>query len=637
MDNGVFFDNGQDVVRKDIVELICRMFDRENLSFVAAIEFSGLLPELEAARSTHAFPGIDLVSAEQQTWQNSETSTQDFRPPYNPLNTRVQQAVTGAVEDVAERYSFHRSFQGVAVLVNDHTTLGLPGDYWGCDRQTLEAFVRAMGLDGSGESGDESTVRPKLEKNLDMWQRWRCREIGSLFERMAGAVKHVKPSAHFFVVPLDDTIDRAVQPGSLAELSAHSRAEQRLLSGGIDLGDLGQRSGISILRTQAIGRWRSPFSAGPMAESASPASEPSAGILFCHQSIWAEFAQLEAENPFGRTAQSILRFQQLVPGGVWNRRRFVTSLLAADVPIYVDGGWGIPQGEEGATADLFEAFTALPAARFDAVSPRNEVGTSPLVVRQFHDERQGYFYIANTTPWPIDAEVFLTPMLPVQLSSLSNKSFDVDSQIAFASAKVHLDAFDFAAARIPASVDVTDYRAQLPTPAAAQLQYEILKLKSKLSSPPNDASTSIPLINANFETTAQPSQIPGWQVAADGAWQAELDTTTFYEGQASLRLQGHNGGITVSSQPISAPKTGRISVAVWTRFESPTASLKISLRGKYGDEVIERSQPITFQASTANGVTWQQRTAHFNDLPGELSDVQVVFSAAARKDLARSG
>ncbi len=47
-DTGVFFDSAQDPVRKDVLELLFRLFDREGLQLVPALQFAAPLPELEA-------------------------------------------------------------------------------------------------------------------------------------------------------------------------------------------------------------------------------------------------------------------------------------------------------------------------------------------------------------------------------------------------------------------------------------------------------------------------------------------------------------------------------------------------------------------------------------------------------------
>src|SRR4030042_1784429 len=47
-DMGAFQDEGQDPVRKDVLEMLLRLFDREQLALIPALDFSTPLSELEA-------------------------------------------------------------------------------------------------------------------------------------------------------------------------------------------------------------------------------------------------------------------------------------------------------------------------------------------------------------------------------------------------------------------------------------------------------------------------------------------------------------------------------------------------------------------------------------------------------------
>jgi hypothetical protein len=44
---GTFFASGQDPVRKDVVEMLLRMFEREGLQLAPAVQFNTPLVELE--------------------------------------------------------------------------------------------------------------------------------------------------------------------------------------------------------------------------------------------------------------------------------------------------------------------------------------------------------------------------------------------------------------------------------------------------------------------------------------------------------------------------------------------------------------------------------------------------------------
>lgn len=61
-DSGTFFTNGQDPIRKDVLELLFRMFKREGLTLVPSLALSAPLPNMELTRnSSPSKPTFDLV------------------------------------------------------------------------------------------------------------------------------------------------------------------------------------------------------------------------------------------------------------------------------------------------------------------------------------------------------------------------------------------------------------------------------------------------------------------------------------------------------------------------------------------------------------------------------------------------
>ena len=76
-DTGMFFGTGQDALRKDVLEMLFRMFDREDLQLIPSIEFAAPLPQLEALRRRggRASEGIEWVGPDGPTWCQSGQRT----------------------------------------------------------------------------------------------------------------------------------------------------------------------------------------------------------------------------------------------------------------------------------------------------------------------------------------------------------------------------------------------------------------------------------------------------------------------------------------------------------------------------------------------------------------------------------
>ena len=86
-DTGVFFGAGQDPVRKDVLEMLLRLFDREDLQLIPSMEFAAPLPELEALRRGDAkeADGIEWIGADGAAWRQTTPRARGLAPYYNAL------------------------------------------------------------------------------------------------------------------------------------------------------------------------------------------------------------------------------------------------------------------------------------------------------------------------------------------------------------------------------------------------------------------------------------------------------------------------------------------------------------------------------------------------------------------------
>src|SRR5690606_37620498 len=105
-DTGVFFSSGQDIQRKDVLELLYRLFDRAGFVLIPQLQFSTPLPALErqlAAQGSDAH-GIELIGRDGRTWRESRPIRRGLAPYYNPLHPAVQSAILEVVRELVDRY-----------------------------------------------------------------------------------------------------------------------------------------------------------------------------------------------------------------------------------------------------------------------------------------------------------------------------------------------------------------------------------------------------------------------------------------------------------------------------------------------------------------------------------------------------
>jgi len=159
-DTGAFFSTGQDPMKKDVLEMLFRMFDRKELTLIPMLDFSTPLPALEAAlrRGGEEATGINWIGSDGETLLAKEGTSDGRAPYYNLLNPTVQQAIFEVVQEVIERYGHHPAFGGIALrLSGDGYTL-LPGPQWGVDDKTCQAFVTQMRI-GNLPDDEEKFLR----------------------------------------------------------------------------------------------------------------------------------------------------------------------------------------------------------------------------------------------------------------------------------------------------------------------------------------------------------------------------------------------------------------------------------------------------------------------------------------------
>jgi hypothetical protein len=116
-------------MRKDVLEALFRLFDREQLQLIPAVDFAAPLPELEAVRrhGTDETQGIEWVGADGNTWCQTYAARRGLAPYYNPLDPRVQEAMLNVVREIATRYASHAAFTGLAVRLSGSGYGQLPG------------------------------------------------------------------------------------------------------------------------------------------------------------------------------------------------------------------------------------------------------------------------------------------------------------------------------------------------------------------------------------------------------------------------------------------------------------------------------------------------------------------------------
>lgn len=631
-DSGVYASTGQDPMRKDALDLLFRMFDRAGLTLIPVVELSNRIPGLEAQRIDGGPAPFDLFDMNGQAWSRAAGLTR--RPPYNPLDASVQEEFLRLVDEICTRYARYRSFAGLGLAVNEQTANCFPDETWGWDSASVQQFLDEAKISratfSNASSGD--SLQRLLADHRGQWNAWRADRLAALYDRMQARVVANAPSGQLYLIPTDSSQD-PTSVHSIAESVDGPPSSERLANMGIDTAALCRAGAVQLLDSVTVGQGESSAGLRPGDDPTVEEGRSSGmGVIFEHPSSWAHFEQWEKQNPLG-TNGPIFRIQQLTPADLWNRRRYAAAIARADCTVFVDGGSTIPFGQEEASAHWAEALAAIPAVPFETVIPKGNHRTDSLVVRNYHDGAQSYFYVVNDSPWPVDAVIELEGSNLASLRSLTSRPLAanvIDNRGQLIAA---VPAFEIIAAAVEGRADVLDFHAQLPIQSGLQMQREIQDLKRKLGQVDSGVFAGL-LENPSFEDLSGDGRLVGWQTGPNHP-RIGLDAINPYDGSTALSMHHEESAPWIRSNVFSGPQTGRMAVSIWMRSipNERLPSVRVSLRSMDDESGATHIADLVRQDESGSPDAWQQYAAQFIDLPIDSRPWQLQFELAEPGDV----
>ena len=633
-DTGIFASDGRDPIRKDVVEMMYLMFEREGLWLVPALKFSSTLPAVERFRAeTGEVQGFDLVNFRGDRPNQVEAN---LLPIYNPLDVRVQKAITDAVSEFADRYRRFASFQGVALVCHPTAITGLSGRRWGYDKATRQRFIGS--IEGSLEKQPESW---KAEQQLLLaaryadWMDWRRLQMSNWYRELHKQISEGVSGIRTLIAPVD--VFRYPEIESLVTPSLHQKPnlDDVMLRLGFDPKFFSEEPGITLLKpvrfapNHSLASRRTEFGIDHSGKLDRWFSESgSRGSVISHRSTWAHFQQLENSDMFARQQLPLMRLQPFSLSEDWNRRRYVEELKSNDSQLLIEGGMAIPNGQENGFNRFVNVYSSLPTQAFEsipsAIEPEKE---HPVAVRQLRVGDEHYFYAVNDSPWPVEIRLAATEAVPLNLDM-----FNDESEFTMAdknmTVTVRLEPFGIVGGRaIGGAFAFNKFSYQLPAEAAQDLKQHYFKLRAKLISA--SQSQVLPVLQ-NPKMEAGPDGLPaGWTVSEPDNFSVGADPTS---GNSVLTLKSAGENVWIRSNEFQAPETGRLSISVWLRADDPAGQppLRISVEGTSQEGAYYRFGSVGSLAADKEvnqiGPQWKRFAVHFDDLPTrDLARLRIGF------------
>jgi Glycosyl hydrolase-like 10 len=633
-DTGVFFASGQDPVRKDVLELLFRLFDREGLSLIPTVQFAAPLAELEEWRhETQELPaGLEWIGADGTARGVRTNFRQGLGPYYNPLNHRVQQAMLGVVSELAERYSAHPSFRGLGVQLAADSYAQLPGSDGSYDDDTIATFSTETKLDVPGTGTTRYQTRAQFLASPTVrsrWLTWRAETLSDFYRQMSRVVSDARPEARLYLAGAGSfdspTVRRSLRPA----LPRQTRIGEAMVQLGL-LPESFHGDPIVLLRPNRIEPLESlTAQAVDLELNLDPdidrlcTSEVSAS-LFYHEPKKVRLASFDAKNPFGPGNSYTWLATQFSPSGVQNRERFVHSLAVLDSQAMFDGGWMLPLGQEDSIADLVSIYRELPSTRFETLPGEFQ----PVVIRHLVQEGQTFVYIVNDSPWPVTLKLRIEAPAGCRLDRLgaTPATVPLSNEAEGSVWNVSLRPYDLVGGRFSSpSVKFSQPAVEVADQAQVGLRRKIHDLSTRAATLAEPPPLPAPA-NPSFEAESGEGQIADWSLADHEGASVTLVSDDPKSGKQSLRLVNRGKIATLRSTPFPTPETGRLWVELWLRVPDPKQQpkLQLAIEGRSDDGQYYLKVGGTGNRAVPKEWTWF--SFRVDELPAEgLSELRVRF------------
>lgn len=431
-DTGAFLASGPDPVSKDILDMLFRMFNREHLKLIPAIDFNAPLPILEAKirqmetenRGSSLNSGLLWIGPDGVPITQKRDSHSGKSPYYNMLNPEVQNAMLQVISELAERSARSGpAFAGIAVQLSPDGYAQLPDDCWGMDDTTIAMFQRDMKLEfPENISAIPKSVRPQnMERGFDgmqpgmtlgldnvfsgndfngfpekaydpnfnryaareayirtncrdQWLYWRARQVALFYDNVRQIITQSRTDAKLYLAGaqmFEGEHSREMLRPTLPKRNGIAQAMMRI---GFDLSYYGRNDSVVFLRPHRLENDNSPISLSIVKELESDEAE----IAFTKHTLQqgSLFHHVDAEIELDGLNEAS-PFQPCnshlnpvsVPADLQNRSRFIKDITTADTKFIFDGGTGFHFGQEDSIRDLIATFRRLPIAPFKTFVP----------------------------------------------------------------------------------------------------------------------------------------------------------------------------------------------------------------------------------------------------------------------------
>lgn len=636
-DNGQFFDDGRDPVKKDILEMLLRQFDSAGLKFIPALELNTPLQSLEGdADVPSRAESLTLLDHKGRTVLDVLGHVAGEYPYYNPLREEVQIAMEEVIMELAARYGHHESFAGINLRLDSDGYGLLPGPQWGLDAETMEAFVATLSPASRAvyqRVPDEHTARATwiLENQLNEWMAWRAERMYRLHSRMAATLQSVKRDTVLYLSTADSFDGAHAQHRLQPELPLKTTVPDILLELGIDRRHYQKDGAVALMQASFVRPEGNPqrkrlyqnFTAS--IESDAPYSdEVNRAVLHFHVPDTLAVPELDSAKPFGKGGNHTWLATQFSGSGPAVRRPILEHLAFSDDKAVFFGGWMMPLGQEDSLRETLEVFRSIPGQKFETLDLAQ---AQPLVVRKSNLRGETFVYFANPTPWDLTAIFTVELSKAGTITPLGGSQISRGPQSSGASQwTVLIPPYGLAAAQINvADLRMTVDEIHVPKGVLSNLRNDLSDLAARLRSH-REVEPSRLLKNGGFEQRTDEGKLIGWTNGTAPGTRVTAESQKVAEGTQALRLQSEGPVLWVRSDELPVPSSRRVMIRLSLLNDTPGGQqppVRISVDGS--NETRNYYQPVKVGGDSDIPLqsAWSPYVYPVFDLPTDLETFKV--------------
>jgi len=656
-DTGLMAATSPDPKRKDVLEMLLKIFDREGLRLVPTLQMATPLPRLEALRTANepGNVGVELVNHDGQTWLKEITPTAGLGAYYNPLCEPVQAEIAQLVAELSQRYGAHNAFAGVGVQLSGEGYAMLPGLNWALDDKTIDSFSKDIGVSMPNSGTDRFIRRAESLNgtNRQAWREWRSDKMVAFYKRLASELSGSRDDLQLVLATEEIFADEAQQRRIREALTGSVRMGEVLLDHGIDLAKLQKQEQITVLSPYRLGS-NSLLQKQALDQLINLATEqgelvPSeidGGMLVYREPIREGLTSFDELSPYGAGQTHLSLATQSIPGGAAVRKQIVTALARTDAQLVVSGGPLLPLGQHAELRRVLLALQQLPATSSEVQTKSKQ----PLVWRIYRTDDSTTVLLINESQWPLGVQLPLKGATGCawnklgettrQAPSESNEevgTLEADNQ----TWQIELEPYDLQAWTFAsAQLRVDEPEIAISALATEQLQQRIDEIESRTGNL-NIQRPYLQLQNPGFEMLEGREQVFGWQPRNSPRGKVtllndeSLENVDAHSGRHSILLQSADAnGVAVSSHLFPMPETGQLVVNAFVRSRGVSSDARLHISMVDGENGRTYRQQATWGGDQLANMEWSRFEFPVDNIPLNTSgQMRIEFQLTGKAEL----